>query len=61
MEAREGPDAQACRLAMRDAVFRPTGSVKMNQEDKALMLDFYRSDTQRLEGILDRELKTWLV
>ena len=32
----------------------------MAQEDKALMLDFYRSDIRRLEQILGRELSAWL-
>jgi Sulfotransferase family len=48
------------RLAMRDTIFRPAGSVKMHQEDKALVLNFYRDDIRRLEGILGRELKLWL-
>jgi hypothetical protein len=52
---------QRARVALRGTVFRPAGTVKMSQEDKTLMLDFYRDDILRLEGILGRELKSWLV
>ncbi len=49
------------RVALRNAVYRPPGSVTMNLEDRALMLDFYRSDIHKLEGILGRDLGAWLV
>jgi hypothetical protein len=32
----------------------------MQPEDRALLLDFYRSDIRRLEGILQRDLSPWL-
>ncbi len=48
------------RSLLRRAIYRPTGSVTMGQEDRALMLDFYRSDIHRLEGILNRDLSAWL-
>jgi hypothetical protein len=46
---------------VRNAVYRPTGSVTMEAADRRLMLDFYRGDIHRLEGILNRDLGTWLV
>jgi hypothetical protein len=46
---------------VRNAVYRPTGSVKLESQDRALMLDFYRADIHRLEGILNRDLSAWLV
>jgi hypothetical protein len=49
------------RSIVRRAIYRPVGSVTMGAEDRALMLDFYRSDIRRLEGILNRDLTAWLV
>jgi hypothetical protein len=48
------------RSSVRNAVYRPTGSMTMKPEDRALMLEFYRSDIHMLEGILKRELHAWL-
>jgi len=48
------------RSFVRRAVYRPIGSVTLGPEDRALMLDFYRSDIHRLEGILNRDLSSWL-
>jgi Sulfotransferase family len=48
------------RLAMRDTIFRPAGSVRMEHEDKAMMHGFYRADIHRLEEILGRNLSAWL-
>jgi Sulfotransferase family len=48
------------RFAMRGAIFRPPGSVRMEPQDKAMMLDFYRTDIHRLEEILGRNLSAWL-
>jgi hypothetical protein len=48
------------RSLLKKAIYRPTGSVMMEPEDRALMLDFYRSDIHRLEGILNRDLSAWL-
>jgi len=45
---------------VRNAVYRPTGSVTMELADRRLMLDLYRSDIHRLESILNRDLGTWL-
>jgi Sulfotransferase domain len=45
---------------VRNAVYRPTGSLKLAMEDRTWMLDFYRSDIHRLEGILGRDLGAWL-
>jgi hypothetical protein len=45
---------------VRNAIYRPSGSVSMQQEDRGLMLDFYRNDIHRLEGILGRDLSAWL-
>ena len=49
------------RARLRCALYRPTGSVTMDAADRALMLDFYRSDIHRLEGLLNRDLNAWLV
>jgi len=49
------------RTRLRGALYRPTGSVRMDSADRALMLDFYRGDIHRLEGLLNRDLNAWLV
>jgi hypothetical protein len=49
------------RSFVRNTIYRPSGSVSMQQEDRGLMLDFYRNDIHRLEGILGRDLSAWLV
>jgi hypothetical protein len=49
------------RVAVRNTVYRPLGSVRIGAADRALMLDFYRSDIHKLEGILGRDLGAWLV
>lgn len=48
------------RSRLRDAMYRPPGTVTMRPEDRALMNDFYRNDIRRLEGILNRDLSPWL-
>jgi hypothetical protein len=48
------------RGRLRGALYRPTGSVTMDAADRALMLDFYRGDIYRLEGLLNRDLSAWL-
>jgi len=50
----------AIKPLMQSALYRPSGSVKMAPEDRALMLDFYRNDIHRLEMILSRDLSSWL-
>jgi hypothetical protein len=45
---------------VRNAVYRPIGSLKLAMEDRTWILDFYRSDIHRLEGILGRDLGAWL-
>jgi hypothetical protein len=50
----------AIKPMMQRALYRPTGSVRMAEEDKALMLDFYRNDIHRLEVMLSRDLSLWL-
>jgi hypothetical protein len=49
------------KTLIRSAVYKPIGSVTMAPTDRVLMLDFYRSDIHRLEGILNRDLSAWLV
>jgi hypothetical protein len=49
------------RARLRGALYRPTGSVTMDAADRSLMLDFYRGDIHRLEGLLNRDLSAWLV
>lgn len=48
------------KAQVRPAVYRPTGSLTMDAQDRALMLEFYRNDIHRLEEILDRDLSLWL-
>ena len=48
------------KAQVRPAVYRPTGSLTMEPQDRALMLEFYRNDIHRLEEILDRDLSFWL-
>jgi hypothetical protein len=49
------------KTLVRSAIYKPSGSATMAPEDRALMLDFYRSDIHRLEAILKRDLGAWLV
>lgn len=48
------------RAAIRDMVYRPRCTTRMSREDNALMMNFYRADIHRLEGILGRDLGLWL-
>jgi hypothetical protein len=48
------------KARVRDAVYQPTGGVVMSTEDRASMLEFYRTDIHRLEAILGRDLSLWL-
>jgi Sulfotransferase family len=48
------------RSAFAKKLYRPSGSVNMEPQDRAMMLDFYRSDIRRLEEILGRNLNIWL-
>jgi hypothetical protein len=45
---------------LHHAIYHPPGSITMQPQDRALLLDFYRSDIRRLEGILQRDLSPWL-
>jgi Sulfotransferase family len=45
---------------VRQAVYRPAGSLTLEPQDRTLMLEFYRNDIHRLEEILDRDLSAWL-
>jgi hypothetical protein len=44
---------------MRGAVYLPPGSRTLQPADRAILLDFYRQDIHRLEGILKRDLSLW--
>jgi hypothetical protein len=46
---------------LRKVFYRPFGSMTMEPDDRELMLDFYRGDIHRLEGLLNRDLSAWLV
>jgi hypothetical protein len=48
------------KARLHRAVYHPPGSVTMRPEDRALLLDFYRNDILRLEGMLQRDLSLWL-
>ncbi len=50
----------ALKPLIKNAVYRPMGSTTLEAQDKALLLDFYRNDIRRLEGILGRDLGLWL-
>ena len=49
------------KSVLRNAAYRPRGSVILEPADRRLLLDFYQSDIRRLEGILNRDLGSWLV
>ena len=49
------------RALARRVVYRPSGSLRMDPADRALMLEFYRPDILKLQGILNRDLSGWLV
>ena len=45
---------------LHHAIYHPPNSVTMQPADRAVLLDFYRSDIQRLEILLKRDLSVWL-
>jgi len=42
-------------------IYRPPGSLQMDSADRELLLEFYRADILKLQGILNRDLSGWLV
>jgi hypothetical protein len=49
------------KAKLHKAIYRPAGSLTMEPQDRALMLDFYRNDIQRLQALIQRDLSDWLV
>lgn len=46
---------------VKDFFFKEGRPAPMAKEDKAILLDFYRNDIERLALLLDRDLSSWLV
>ena len=47
------------RHAVRKAAHRPTHTLTMSVEDRAMMVDYYHGDICRLEKLLGRDLSAW--
>lgn len=50
----------ALRSLLRTLAFRPRRTLVMDPADKAYLADYYREDTGKLAGLLDRDLSHWL-
>jgi hypothetical protein len=50
----------AARRAAARALRRPASSLKMTQDDRRFLIDYYTEDVRRLESLIDRDLSTWL-
>jgi hypothetical protein len=46
---------------VKDLFFRKTVEQQMNPADRRHLLDIYREDICKLEGLIERDLKSWLV
>ena len=44
----------------RKLLYRRPGTLRMSAKERACLVDFYRDDIRRLEGVLDRDLSGWL-
>jgi hypothetical protein len=51
---------EAWRPALKRLAFRTGKSLAMEPADRRLLVDYYREDIQKLAGLLDRDLSTWL-
>ena len=49
------------RRGLKRLAFRPRESMTMKPQDRAHLIEFYREDVQRLSGLVDRDLKSWLL
>jgi hypothetical protein len=47
------------RSTLKRMAYRKAGSMSLNPEDRALLVDFYRADIRRLEQVLERDLTVW--
>ncbi len=64
---RSGVWERAARLApkrvrpvVRKALTKRPGTVRMEARDRAMLVDFYREDIEKLEGMVGRSLEGWL-
>ena len=48
------------RSLAKRVIYRTPGSLRMDPADRALLLELYRPDILRLQGILNRDLSGWL-
>jgi Sulfotransferase family len=48
------------RARVRSLLFKRSGSVTMNPEDREYLLDYYREDVRKLAGLLGLDLQSWL-
>jgi hypothetical protein len=48
------------REAVRGAVFRSRGALRMDASDRRYLCDYYRDDVGKLSSLLDRDLVAWL-
>ena len=48
------------RTAVKKLVFKPYGAMAMSHEDRRFLIAHYRQDIARLEGLIHRDLSSWL-
>ncbi len=51
---------QPMRSALRSLVYRSRGSVAMSNRERSMLIDHYREDIGKLEGMLGKDLSGWL-
>ena len=51
---------EAWKKMLKSAVYFRKGSRRMSPEDRRFLVNYYRADIEKLEGILNRDLSAWL-
>jgi hypothetical protein len=49
------------RRGLKRLAYRSRKSMTMEARDRAFLVEFYREDIQRLSGLVNRDLSTWLL
>jgi hypothetical protein len=58
--AARGLSATRLQPLLRRAVYRSKGAIAMSAGERARLIAFYRDDIERVSGVLNRDLSTWL-
>ena len=51
---------QEWQKRLKSAVYFRKGSHRMDPEERRFLVEYYRADVERLQGILHRDLSAWL-